>query len=218
MKKTKRVLCLLLLFCGVLTYVEWNANAKSVYRINRNASYENRLKELRKKVKKFYPDAIKYNQISAKYLEKSKDESVFTIRFSNIIYGTRNLDKIIKVPVFRGTMGDVLYDDFLEYCENKGLLKGHTEAAFKVEFKKGEFNNVLKEFKEFYSSKLSIDFTAEPAKWYYESEREVVDVYVFTLDGVNNTLSFYYPLKKYKSDATKLEYVIRIEDIVESPY
>ena len=209
MKKTKYVLLLLLLFSCVLTYEGWKAEARSVIVVDKTLYDENRLKELRAKVKILFPDVIDYGKISPKHFEKDKNYSVFTIRFSNIIYESGS-GKLIKVPIFRGTMGDVLYDDFLKYCETKRLLKGHTEAAFEVKFKKGEYNKVLNEFWEFYGRHLSINFKDVPAEMFPYSEREQVNVYTFTLDGVACELSFYYLYDEYVDEATKLEYVIRI--------
>ena len=219
MKKTIRIL-FFMLCCGVLAYGGVKASAKSFYALEDVLLGENDLKQLRAKVKILFPDIIEYDKISPKYFEKDKDkdENVFIMRFSNIIYKSRG--KIVKVPIFRGTMGDVLYDDFLEYCNTKGILKDgsyrswpergrgkYIENGFEVKFNKGEFTKALDEFRKFYGRHLSINFNT-PADVSYYSEEEQINTYSFVLDGVKGELSFYYPHEKYRNEAVKLEYCL----------
>lgn len=214
MKKVKCIL-FLLLSCGVLTCGSGKANVKNTDTNWASSKEEKELKEDRAKAKILFPDMVDYEQISSKYFEKDKDDYLFLMRFSSIICGPAG--KLIRVPIFRGTMGDVLYVDFLEYCETKGLLeKGVAESGFYVEFEKGEYNKVLDEFKEFYGSRLSIDFKKDPARWipYLEGYGKIIDgkmIYAFTLDGVDWELSFHYLYdEKYRNEATRLYYAINL--------
>ena len=207
MKNIKRILFFMLLSCGILTCTGGKANVKNTAINDKAASEENKLKELRAKAKKIFPDMIDYDKISPKYFGKDRDY-VFTMRFSNIIYESHG--KIIKVPVFRGTMGDALYQDFLKYCDTKGLMKKeYVESGFEVKFKKGEFKKVFGEFRNLYERCLSISFKM-PTDVSAYSEKEQISTYAFVLDGVEGELSFYYPYDEYEDEATSLLYFISI--------
>ena len=209
MKKIKSIL-FLLLCCGVLMYGDGKANVKSTAGNDWRVLEENRLKELRAKAKILFPDIIEYDQISPKHFEQYGTYYVFTMKFSNIIYESGG--KIIKVPIFRGTMGNVLYDDFLKYCVTKGLMReGYAESAFQIKFKKGEYTKVLDEFKKFYGHHLSINFKDMPTWISAYSEQEQISTYAFILDGVKCELSFWYPYNEY--EATELEYFIVINPL-----
>ena len=208
MKRIKCILFFMLLCCGSLTCEGGKANVKNTIG-NKAASKENKLEELRARAKILFPDMMEYEKISSEYFEKDKDFYIFTMKFSNIIYETSE-GKIVKVPIFRGTMGDVLYDDFLKYCTTKKIMEGCIESAFDVKFKKGEYNKVLDEFKKFYGRRLSINFKEMPTEMSPYSEEEQLNTYAFTLDGVDGELSFYYLYPEYIDKAAKLEYVIRV--------
>jgi len=221
MKKTKHILFFLLLFCGVLACVDGKTNVKNATTNNEVASEKNWLKELRTKVRILFPDVIEYDQISPKYFEKGENYNVFRVKFSNIIYESDG--KFVKVPIFCGTMKDVLYDDFLEYCEKMGLIKDgswvqwlepgrkkYVEDGFEVKFEKGEYKKVFNEFRKFYESSLSIDFREISMKSSPYSEKEQISVYDFILDGIDGEFSFYRPYPEYEDEATKLEYSIKI--------
>ena len=209
MKKIKRILFLLLLSSGGLVCGGGEANVKNTVTSNKTISEEDRLNELRAKAKILFPDMVEYDKIGPKYFEKDKNNNIFTMRFSNIIYESGN-GKIIKVPIFRGTMGDVLYADFRKYCNTKGLMKkGYMESGFEVKFKKGEFKKIFNEFKNFYEPRLSINFKMPTDVSAYSDEKQI-STYVFTLDGVDGEFNFYYPYDEYEDDATSLLYFIII--------
>ena len=208
MKKIKSIL-FLLLCCGVLTHGDGKANAKNTAENDWRVLEENKLKELRAKAKILFPDIIEYDQISPKYFEQDGDRYIFTMKFSNIVYESDG--KMIKMPIFRGTMGDVLHRDFLKYCVTKGLMAERCrESAFQIKFKKGGYTKVLDEFKKFYGSRLSINFKEMPTWISAYSEQEQISTYAFVLDGVDGELSFFYPYDEYEDEATKLEYCITV--------
>ena len=208
MKKIKNIL-FLLLCCGILACGVGKVNVKTATTNNKAASEEEkrleRLKELRTEAKLLFPDIIEYDKINPKHFEKTRDY-VFLMRFSNIIIKPE--DKMVKLPIFRGTMGDVQYSDFKEYCNAKGLMKrGIIETGFEVEFKKGEYDKVLEEFKKFYGSRLSIDFKKDPSGFIPYTEAKGILSYAFTLDGFDGELSFHYPYnEKDRNEETKLVY------------
>ena len=210
MRKVKCIL-FLLLCCGVLTCTSsvptnsWYVAAKEKER----RKQQKELKERRIKAKMLFPDLIEYDKIGPEYFDQYEDDYLFKIRFSNLIY--KSGDGLTKIPIFRGTMGDVLYADFKEYCHAKGLInRGDAVSGFYIEFEKGEYNKVLKEFKDFYGSRLSINFKEKPAKILFESAVEEWHTYVFTLDGIDWELSYYYyTTEYYRNETTKLYYAIR---------
>ena len=174
------------------------------------ASEEKYRKELWAEAKKIFPNLIEYNKITPEYIEKNGNSYVFTIRASNFIYKWYKTGQLIKLPVFRGTKEDVLHYDFLKYCRVKKLMEaGWMETGFIVTFEKGEYDKVLKEFKEFYGSRLPINFKEKPAK--VDSVNQT-HTYAFTLDGVNMELKFSYPVhphyEKNRNELTVLGYII----------
>ncbi|MCL1833906.1 MAG: hypothetical protein FWG49_05320, partial [Leptospirales bacterium] len=61
-------------------------------------------------------------------------------------------------PIFRGNMGDINYDDFLNYCyDNKLLDNDYREGGFIIETKRGEVKKTFHEFLRFYQNNLFKD-------------------------------------------------------------
>ena len=80
----------------------------------------------------------------------------FIIKFSNLIYNSSG--KEVKIPIFRGTMGDITYKEFRQYCRDNKLLKeGYREAGFIIDTKEGEVKKTFHEFLRFYQSNLFKD-------------------------------------------------------------
>jgi len=98
----------------------------------------------------------KINEIPDNAIERIEDRFVYIIRFSNLIYNTTKTEKKkIKIPIFQGTLDDVEYDDFLNYCyDNKLLDKKYCEGGFFILTKKGEIKKTLLEFIKFYEGNI----------------------------------------------------------------
>ena len=81
----------------------------------------------------------------------------FIIKFTNLIYEVNG--KNVKIPIFRGNMGDATYKEFHEYCYKNNLLKarGYIESGFIVESEKGKLTNTFHEFLNFYKNNILKD-------------------------------------------------------------
>ena len=208
MKKTKSIL-FVILCCMVLTCTSGNVKSDP---FEWTASEEKRRKEYWAEAKKVFPNLIEYNQITPEFFEKNGDY-VFTIRASNFIGKWYKTGQLVKLPVFRGTMGDVLYDDFVKYCRVKKLMeKGIGVSFFWINFQEGECNKVLEEFKEFYASRLPINFKEKPTEISYAY---FYHTYAFTSDGVDMELTIFFPAgsdgEKCRNEWTKLGYIINFK-------
>ena len=134
---------------------------------------------------------------------KFKKTTKFTIKFSNLIYKVDG--KEIKIPIFKGNMGDVYYDEFMNFCyDNKLLDKKFCESGFIVEAKKGEVKKTFHEFLRFYQNNLFKDIgidvnrpieisDAEPAILfiYYDFKIKdipmVLKITIYTTDTTGST-------------------------------
>lgn len=101
-------------------------------------------------------------QITSKEVEVAEGGwfNSFIIHFSNLIYEVN--DKKIKIPIFQGTAGDVLYKDFKAYCLKEKYLEFNVrESGFIVKCKKGEVKKTFIEFLNFYRSNIlkDVDFS-----------------------------------------------------------
>ena len=204
MKKIKCIFSIILC-CGIS--ICGGCSAKKDWAIAEEKARLKWLKEYRMEAKKIFPDMLDYNQITPKHFEQYENGYMFMVRFSHFIYGSG--DEFVKFPIFRGTMGDVLSADFVEYCYAKGLMRrGIAISCFYVELEKGEYNKVLEEFKEFYGARLSINFKEKPTEVSYVSMSEKEIFYDFTLDGYKGTLSFFLIDEKYRNEQSTLDYLI----------
>ena len=71
------------------------------------------------------------------------------IKFSNLIY--EGGGKEVKIPIFRGNMGDITYRELRKYCSDNKLLKeGYRETGFIIVTKEGEVKKTFHEFLRFY--------------------------------------------------------------------
>ena len=107
----------------------------------------------------------------------------FIIHFSNLIYDVDG--KKIKIPVFQGDKGDVLYNDFKEYCRKEKLLKPNVkESAFIVKCKNGEVKKTFVEFLNFYKSNIlkDVDFT-DKTKFDADESGWIIN-YKFKVEGI----------------------------------
>ena len=78
------------------------------------------------------------------------------IKFSNLIY--EGGGKEVKIPIFRGNMGDITYRELRKYCSDNKLLKeGYRETGFIIVTKEGEVKKTFHEFLRFYQNNLFKD-------------------------------------------------------------
>jgi len=84
---------------------------------------------------------------------KFKNTDLFIINFSNLIYEKKG--KELKIPIFRGNMGDAYYKSFHEYCYKNNLLeRGWGESGFIIEAEKGMLTKTFHEFLNFYKGNI----------------------------------------------------------------
>ena len=122
--------------------------------------------------------------ISSQQVEKY-DFNLFILRFSNIIYEYQG--KKFKFPIFQGTSGDVLYNDYLDYCWNHGLMSSDDiETGFVIKCKKGEIRKTLLEFVAFYKSNILKD-AENPEIIYFHGKHNIL--YHMKINGVTWILS-----------------------------
>ena len=101
-------------------------------------------------------ETISKDKIKDAVIEYRKSSNLFVIKFSNLIYKIDG--KEVKIPIFRGNMGDLDYDDFLNYCyDNKLMKKEFCESGFIIEAKKGEVKKTFHEFLRYYQNNLFKD-------------------------------------------------------------
>jgi hypothetical protein len=121
--------------------------------------------------------------ISNKQIEKYGDYNVFIIKYSNMVYEKEG--KIIKIPIFQGTYGDILYKDFRDYCLKMKYLKPKVrESGFIVKSKKGELRQNFHEFLNFYKSNIFKDIdvnkpttmTCDGYEWFIDYDFSIENI------------------------------------------
>jgi len=132
----------------------------------------------------------------------------FIISFSNIIYEVQG--KSIKIPIFQGTEGDLLYKDFREYClTNKYLEPRVRESGFIVKCKKGEVKKTFIEFINFYRSNILKDVNFDDKSNFDVNESGWIIFYKFKIDGIPCVLNIEIDAAK-RIDRKKLKSVYDI--------
>jgi hypothetical protein len=142
----------------------------------------------------------------------------YIIKFSNLIYERDN--KEIKIPVFQGTMGDVKYNDFLQYCEDNNILKkGSQESGFIIVTKRGELKKKFHEFLRFYKGNVLKDSDIDrPSKMYvYDGVLEIE--YDFLVNSVPMALKItIYTTEDFDTDSIKSVFDINnIDENMKTP-
>jgi len=80
----------------------------------------------------------------------------FIIKFSNLIYEQDG--KNLKIPIFKGSMGDVSYKDFRKYCVDKKYLEPDVaETSLIIKADKGKLTKLFREFLMFYKGNILKD-------------------------------------------------------------
>ena len=103
-------------------------------------------------------ETIQKNKIKNAVIEYIKSSNLFVIKFSNLIYEVKGEDVKVPIPIFRGNMGDITYEEFSKYCvDNKLMEDGYRESGFIVEAKKGQLKKTFHEFLRFYQNNLFKD-------------------------------------------------------------
>ena len=99
----------------------------------------------------------KLNEIPENSVERLNNAFVYEIKFSNMIYVVDG--KELFFPIYKGTIGTVYYEDFLNYCYKNNILeKGYKESEFFIRAKKGEVKKTFMGFIEFYQNKFGSSF------------------------------------------------------------
>jgi len=120
--------------------------------------------------------------ITSKEVEQFDNDKLFIIRYSNIIYEKNG--KTIKIPIYQGTYGDVLYKDFRDYCLKMNYMKpGYMESGLIIKAKKGELRKTLHGFLDFYKSNILKDVIDKPTKMSCDGYEWFID-YDFVINGI----------------------------------
>ena len=133
--------------------------------------------------------ALPKEEITDEYVEEFKKNSpynfkIYIVHFSAIIYEVNG--KKVKIPVFRGTKGDVLHSDLLSYFRYLSNISFTeiSETGYAIKTKKGEAKKTLHEFLAFYKSNILKDVDIEHPVTIYLSPVEWILQYNFVVDGV----------------------------------
>ena len=119
--------------------------------------------------------------------------NLFILKFSNIIFEYQG--KKFKFPIFQGTSGDVLYNDYLDYCWGNGLMSSDDiETGFVIKCKKGEIKKTFHEILKFYKSNLLKNVDIEKPEIILYDGRHAL-LYYIKIDGVTWILSIRLFLK-----------------------
>ena len=120
--------------------------------------------------------------ITSKEVEQFDDDRLFIIRYSNIIYEKNG--KIIKIPIYQGIYGDVLYNDFRAYCLKMNYLETNVrETGFIIKVKKGELRKTLHGFLDFYKGNILKGIIDKPTKMSCDGYEWFID-YDCVIDGI----------------------------------
>jgi len=124
------------------------------------------------------------NKITSQEVEVYKEYyNTFIIRFSHLIYEVEN--KKIKIPIFQGIYGDILYKDFRSYCLEKKFLEPKVkESGFVIKAKKGELRKTFHDFLKFYKSNILKDTNIEDISSASLDDTDWTINYDFTVDSV----------------------------------
>ena len=120
--------------------------------------------------------------ITSKGVEQFNNDKLFIIRYSNIIY--KNNGKTIKIPIYQGTHGDVLYDDFIDYCLKMNYLKpNYMETGFIIKAKKGELRKTFHGFLDFYKGNILKGIMDKPTRMLCDGYEWFI-FYDFVIEGL----------------------------------
>ena len=160
-------------------------------------------------------EAIKKSEIKKESIVVYDEFGSFVIKFSNLIYEIDG--KEVRVPIFRGTMGDVTYNDFLNYCYEKKLLEeGLEETGFIVETKRGELKKTFHEFLNFYKSNILKNADIKKPTKLNLFEEGVLDVYYdFKINGIPMVLQIRISTTADFDDTDPVKSVFDIDKINE---
>jgi len=162
---------------------------------------------------------------SNKIVSKKNSDSVikfssrtFIINYSNLIYEHEN--KKIKIPIFNGNMGDITYNEFLEYCYIMKYLNPNTaETSLIIKADKGKLTKTFHEFLMFYKGNiLKNSDISKPAK--IKVDGGALDIfYDFKVSGVPFVLYISVGTDNNEIDVDLIKSIfdIKLNENVEKP-
>lgn len=128
------------------------------------------------------------------------DDFLFIIKYSNITYNVKN--QKIELPIFKGTSGNISYDQFQKYCYDHNLLKKDTrESGFVILSKKGELKKTFHEFLSFYKNNIwkNIDIEKPKKMDLFGDEERFTDwqiYYDFDVNGIPFVMKIIFKVSK----------------------
>lgn len=123
--------------------------------------------------------------VDGKYIKFFGEAGLLDIQYSNIIFTTNSGKEIIQ-PIFRGTKGNIRYEELRQYCIQMGKLRSSEKriSPIQVYCKKGEVKKTFYEFLQFYKTNLLKDVDIEhPTDFGQENDTWFIR-YDFQVDGI----------------------------------
>ena len=157
--------------------------------------------------------------ITSKEVEQFNDDKLFIIRYSNIIYEKNG--KTIKIPIYQGTYGDVLYKDFRDYCLKMNYLEPNVkESGFIIKSKKGELRKTLHRFLDFYKGNILKGIIDKPTSMLCDGYEWFID-YDFVMEGIPCYMTIRLDTSEidnenYRKYKTPYEIITNVD--IENPY
>jgi hypothetical protein len=158
--------------------------------------------------------------IPNKHIEKYGEYNVFIIKYSNMVYEKEG--RIIKIPIFKGTYGDILYKDFRDYCLKMKYLKPKVrESGFIIKSKKGELRKNFHEFLNFYKSNIFKDINinnptsmmCDGYEWFIDYDFVIEDVPCYMTIRIDSNEEDNKNYRKYESP-----YQIKTKEKSDEPF
>ncbi len=132
---------------------------------------------------------IQIQPVDGKYIKFFGEAGLLDIQYSNIIFTTNNGKEVIQ-PVFRGTKGNIRYEDLREYCIKMGKLRPEEKriSPIQVYCNRGEVKKTFHEFLKFYKSNLLNDVDIEHPSDFGKDNKTWIIRYKFIVNGVPGSL------------------------------
>lgn len=143
------------------------------------------------------------NKIVPEFINFEGEAGLLDIKYSDIVYTTKNDQKIIQ-PVFRGDKGSIRYEDIREYSQKMGRLEKNQLyiTPIVVKCNKNQVKKTFHEFLTFYKTNLLKDIDIEhPTDFGLENA-----TWVITYDFSYNNIPCYMQIQIKGSETKSMSY------------
>jgi hypothetical protein len=151
--------------------------------------------------------------VDGKYISFYGEASVLDLQYSNLIITTESGMEIVQ-PVFRGTRGNIRYEDLVQYCIQKGKLEVAAKRIRPIQVlcKKNDVKKTFNEFLQFYKTNLLKDVDIEhPTRMEQENNTWTI-CYDFLIDSVPGVLTIDIDGLEETSPKYKSVYEIQVDE------